>query len=53
MQVKVERLPGRTDDAARVLLQLEGTAEPSGLASELFRDDGVLDVELSAAAEEE
>ncbi|MEU3528142.1 MgtC/SapB family protein [Streptomyces sp. NPDC038707] len=53
VQVKVERLPGRTDDAARVLLHLEGTADPSGLASELFRDDGVLDVELSTASAEE
>ncbi|WTQ79475.1 MgtC/SapB family protein [Streptomyces achromogenes] len=53
VQVKVERLPGRTEDAARVLLRLEGTGDPNGLASELFRDDGVLDVELSAATEEE
>ncbi|MYW21192.1 MgtC/SapB family protein [Streptomyces sp. SID161] len=53
LQVKVERLPGRTDDAARVLLQLEGTEDPSRLASELFLDDGVLDIELIAATDEE
>ncbi|MEV6807449.1 MgtC/SapB family protein [Streptomyces sp. NPDC017248] len=53
VQVKVERLPGRTDEAARVLLHLEGTADPSALASELFVDEGVLDVELSTTADEE
>ncbi|CUW26010.1 MULTISPECIES: MgtC/SapB family protein [Streptomyces] len=53
VQVKVERLPGRTDAAARVLLQLEGTEDPSRLASELFLDDGVLDVELTAASDDE
>ncbi|MEU3415358.1 MgtC/SapB family protein [Streptomyces sp. NPDC006658] len=52
-QVNVERLPGRADDAARVLLRLEGTGDPSGLASELFSDDGVLEVDLSAATREE
>jgi putative Mg2+ transporter-C (MgtC) family protein len=53
LQVKVERLPGRTDDAARVLLELEGTGDPTQLASELFQDDGVIDVELSAAADDD
>ncbi|WP_345055465.1 MgtC/SapB family protein [Streptomyces rameus] len=53
VQVKVERLPGRADDAARVLLRLEGTQDPSRLASELFLDDGVLDVELITATDEE
>ncbi len=36
-----------------VLLQLEGTEDPSRLASELFLDDGVLDVELTAASDDE
>ncbi|MEV6834074.1 MgtC/SapB family protein [Streptomyces sp. NPDC051133] len=52
VQVKVERLPGRTDGAARVLLELEGTEDPSRLASDLFQDDGVLDVELTAATDD-
>ncbi|MFJ9903672.1 MgtC/SapB family protein [Streptomyces sp. NPDC101152] len=47
VQVKVERLPGRTDDAARVVLGLEGTEDPAQLASELFQDDGVIDVEMA------
>ncbi|MFF1284781.1 MgtC/SapB family protein [Streptomyces sp. NPDC058299] len=53
VQVKVERLPARADAAARVLLRLEGTADPSRLASELFQDDGVLDIELTTAADDE
>ncbi|MFJ7149216.1 MgtC/SapB family protein [Streptomyces sp. NPDC100445] len=52
-QVKVERLPDRADAAARVLLRLEGTADPSRLASELFHDDGVLDVEVTLTADDE
>ncbi|MGW1911745.1 hypothetical protein ACWCQS_13655 [Streptomyces sp. NPDC002076] len=52
VQVKVERLPGRTDDAARVLLGLEGAQDPTGPAWELFQDEGVLDVAVSAAAED-
>ncbi|MFJ2607847.1 MgtC/SapB family protein [Streptomyces sp. NPDC091279] len=47
LQVKVERLPGRTDDAARVLLELEGSRDPTELLSELFQDDGVIDVALT------
>ncbi|WP_031227111.1 MgtC/SapB family protein [Streptomyces roseochromogenus] len=53
VQVKVERLPGRADDAARVLLGLEGAEDPTVLASELFHEEGVLDVEVSAAADDE
>ncbi|MFJ4328596.1 hypothetical protein ACIP3A_36565 [Streptomyces tricolor] len=41
VRVTAERLPGRTDDAARVLLRLEGTEDPSRPASGLFLDDGV------------
>ncbi len=52
-QVKVERLPGRADDAARVLLQLEGTADPHAPASELFRHDRVPAVELTSASDDE
>ncbi|AYN43036.1 MgtC/SapB family protein [Streptomyces dangxiongensis] len=53
VQVKVERLPDRADAAARVLVRLEGTADPSRLAAELFHDDGVLDVELTTAEDDE
>ncbi|MBZ6226408.1 MgtC/SapB family protein [Streptomyces olivaceus] len=53
VQVKVERLPGRTEGAARVVLQLEGPDDTSRLASELFQDDGVIDVEMTAAADDE
>lgn len=53
VQVKVERLPGRTEGAARVVLQLEGPDDTSGLASELFQDDGVIDVEMTATADDE
>ncbi|WP_399141373.1 MgtC/SapB family protein [Streptomyces sp. NBUA17] len=53
VQVKVERLPGRTEGAARVVLQLEGPDDTSGLASELFQDHGVIDVEMTAAADDE
>ncbi|MFH9809327.1 MgtC/SapB family protein [Streptomyces olivaceus] len=53
VQVKVERLPGRTEGAARVVLQLESPDDTSGLASELFQDDGVIDVEMTAAADDE
>ncbi|MFQ6143446.1 MgtC/SapB family protein [Streptomyces seoulensis] len=52
-EVKADRLPGRTDSAARVLLRLEGTADAGRLASELFQDDGVVDVELSLASEDD
>ncbi|MEU6479948.1 MgtC/SapB family protein [Streptomyces sp. NPDC047017] len=53
LEVKADRLPGRTDSAARVLLRLEGTANAGELASELFRDDGVVDVELNLGRDEE
>ncbi|MFI1538636.1 MgtC/SapB family protein [Streptomyces anandii] len=47
VQVRADRLPGRADAAARVLLRLEGTADAGQLASELFHGEGVLDVDLS------
>lgn len=50
--VKADRLPGRTDPAARLLLELEGTADTGRLASEPFHHDGVIDVEMTAAAGE-
>ncbi|MEW2293812.1 MgtC/SapB family protein [Streptomyces sp. NPDC006743] len=53
LEVKADRLPGRTDAAARVLLRLEGTADAGRLASELFHEDGVVDVELSLGTAEE
>ncbi|MCS0604861.1 MgtC/SapB family protein [Streptomyces sp. LP11] len=53
VQLKVERLPGRTDDAARVVLELEGTDDPTRLTSELFQAEGVLDVEMTAATDDE
>jgi putative Mg2+ transporter-C (MgtC) family protein len=53
VQVKVERLPGRTDVAARVLLELEGPDDSARLTSELFQEEGVLEVELIPAADEE
>lgn len=52
-QVEVERLPCRADDAARVLLQMEGTADPHAPASEPFRYDGVPAVELTGASDDE
>ncbi|MEU0072925.1 MgtC/SapB family protein [Streptomyces sp. NPDC006332] len=53
LQVKVERLPAHTDNAARVLLELDGTQDPAHLASELFEDEGVIDVEITAATDDE
>jgi putative Mg2+ transporter-C (MgtC) family protein len=53
LQVTAERLPGRTDDAARVLLRLEGTADAGRLASELFHTEGVVDVDLSLGDSDE
>ncbi|MFI9604627.1 MgtC/SapB family protein [Streptomyces sp. NPDC052043] len=52
LQVRVERLPGRTDDAAQVLLELEGTENPARLASEFFQEDGVIDVQMVTGDEE-
>lgn len=52
-QVEVERLPGRADDAARVLSQPEGAADPHAPASELFRHDGVPAVEPTSASDDE
>lgn len=53
VQVRVERLPGRADDAARVLLELEGPQDPAQLTSELFRYEDVLDVELTTTSDDE
>lgn len=53
MQVRVERLPGGTDDAARALLELEGPDDSARLTSDLFQEEGVLDMELIPAADEE
>ncbi|MGW7543744.1 MgtC/SapB family protein [Streptomyces sp. NPDC054770] len=52
-QVKVDRLPGETDPAARVLLSLEGTADISRLTAELFRNDGVTGVDLNASTDDD
>lgn len=52
-EVKVDRLPERADPAARVLLRLEGAADAGQLTSELFQNDGVTEVELTAAGDEE
>ncbi|MGQ4482402.1 MgtC/SapB family protein [Streptomyces sp. SAS_276] len=52
-EVKVDRLPERADPAAQVLLRLEGTADAGQLTSELFQNDGVSEVELTAAADDE
>jgi putative Mg2+ transporter-C (MgtC) family protein len=48
LQVRVDRLPGRADPAARVLLELEGPADTGTLTSELFHNDGVIDIEVTA-----
>ncbi|MEU6242663.1 MULTISPECIES: MgtC/SapB family protein [unclassified Streptomyces] len=52
-QVKVERLPGQTDPAAHVLLELEGTGDTGELTSELFQDPGVIDVGLNASTDDD
>jgi putative Mg2+ transporter-C (MgtC) family protein len=52
-EVKVDRLPERADPAARVLLRLEGAADAGQLTSELFQNDGVTEVELTAPGDEE
>ncbi|MEV7796327.1 MgtC/SapB family protein [Streptomyces sp. NPDC087512] len=53
LRVTAERLPGRADPAARVLLRLEGTGDAARLTSELFHAEGVLDADVNAAPEEE
>ncbi|MFE0632194.1 hypothetical protein ACFW3D_35250 [Streptomyces sp. NPDC058864] len=50
--VTVDRLPGRTDAAARVLFEVEGAADPGVLVSELFRHDGVIEVGTTSSGEE-
>ncbi|MDT0614857.1 MgtC/SapB family protein [Streptomyces lancefieldiae] len=52
LRVTADRLPGRTDPAARVLLRLEGTGDAVRLTSDLFRAEGVLGADLNAVAEE-
>ncbi|MEV7323938.1 MgtC/SapB family protein [Streptomyces sp. NPDC093970] len=52
LQVRVDRLPGRTDPAAQVLLELEGESDPAPLTADLFQSDGVIDIELTAATDE-
>ncbi|MDH6219628.1 MgtC/SapB family protein [Streptomyces pseudovenezuelae] len=52
-EVKVGRLPDNTDPAAQVLLRLEGSADAGQLTSELFQNDGVTDVELTATTDDE
>ncbi|MEU0597834.1 MgtC/SapB family protein [Streptomyces sp. NPDC006393] len=53
LEVRADRLPGRTDAAARVLLRLEGAADAGQLASELFHDEGVIDVQLGLGEEDD
>ncbi|MFF0459098.1 MgtC/SapB family protein [Streptomyces mexicanus] len=53
LEVRADRLPGQAGAAARVLLRLEGTADAGQLASELFHDEGVIDVELSLGREDD
>ncbi|MFF1450504.1 MgtC/SapB family protein [Streptomyces sp. NPDC058274] len=53
LQVRVDRLPGGTDPAARVLLRLEGTADVGRLGSDLFQDEGVIDVDVTMEADDE
>ena len=53
LRVTADRLPGRTDPAARVLLRLEGTGDAVRLTSDLFHAEGVLDADMNVAAEEE
>ncbi|WP_172387881.1 MgtC/SapB family protein [Streptomyces sp. MNP-20] len=52
-RVKVDRLPGGADPDARVLLALEGTADTGRLTAELFDRDDVIEVEVTAADDEE
>ncbi|GHE60429.1 hypothetical protein GCM10018785_31920 [Streptomyces longispororuber] len=53
LKVRVDRLPGDGDPAARVLLALEGAADTGPLTADLFDSDGVLDVEMTPAADDE
>jgi putative Mg2+ transporter-C (MgtC) family protein len=52
-QVRVDRLPGQTDPAARVLLELEGSADTGRLTSELFQNEGVIDLAIASSADDE
>ncbi|WP_077797556.1 MgtC/SapB family protein [Streptomyces sp. JHA26] len=53
LRVTADRLPGRTDPAARVLLRLEGTGDAVRLTSDLFHAEGVIDADLNVTAEGE
>ncbi|MFJ8544728.1 MgtC/SapB family protein [Streptomyces sp. NPDC093586] len=53
LRVAADRLPGRTDPAARVLLRLEGTGDAVRLTSDLFHAEGVIDADMNVASEEE
>ncbi|MCM3263459.1 MgtC/SapB family protein [Streptomyces thermoviolaceus] len=52
LEVRADRLPRHAGAAAQVLLRLEGTADAGRLASELFQDENVLDVQLRLGEEE-
>lgn len=53
LEVRADRLPDRTDAAARVFLRLEGRADPAHLTTELFHDEDVLDVDLTTEPDDE
>ncbi|MFJ9346432.1 MgtC/SapB family protein [Streptomyces sp. NPDC101237] len=52
LQIRVQQKPGQTDPV-RVLLELDGNADTSGLATELLQNDGVIDLALRPSAEPE
>jgi putative Mg2+ transporter-C (MgtC) family protein len=52
-EVKVCGLPDSTDPAAQWLLRMEGSADAGQLTSELFQNDGVTEVELTATTDDE
>lgn len=53
LQVKVQRLPGRTDSAARGPLELEASADTGQLTSALFQNDCVIELARSASSGDE
>jgi putative Mg2+ transporter-C (MgtC) family protein len=52
-QIRVDRLPDRTDPAARVLLSLEGTADITRLTTELFHEDGVIGLDVNPSRDDD
>ncbi|MGW2683418.1 MgtC/SapB family protein [Streptomyces sp. NPDC001414] len=52
LQIRVQQTPGQADPA-RVLLELDGSADTGGLATELLQNDGVIDLALRPSAEPE